>query len=1201
MSTSKALYDALNIGLVYSPFPLSDKGRLIFYEYIKTGEMIQEYLDRIGLEVPAYMRNGLRCNGIKVPYDMWTKFSVKHASFITISANTEFLHKKVFSFVGGIVNTVIGAVNTAVNYIGQIINPSFPDPITQRQGTQIQVSPTYSISGGSNRSRPYEPMPLVFGKHLMFPDLAITSYTRIEGANQILYQIFNFGINELTVTELKIGQTALENFNEAITELAPFSTGKINLFPAATLVTDGSILEPQASEFVIRTSAVNATALIVDLELQITRNDPETGDFILGQMTLIVQMRASGTSTWENFAITAQYGIILATGGAVTFTNSGPKIARRWLYRTVTQGQYEVRLRRVPQALDTDSFANVKATWLQLLSMQPDEADYSNRMRLGLRIRATAQISGRVETLSAMVANLIPVWNGSMEVIQQSSNPGHLYIWFLRGAFALDGSKRYGAGLSDDEIDLDGIREWAVWCDDNDLTFNAIIDTPQTIYETLQQISAAGRASPQIALTKMSVVFDEEARLPIQAFGMASIIKDSFKVTYVSDNIATEVVVSYIDEDREYEKNEVRQKVVNLQNEILPANPINVELFGVTNLSQAGRQANLIAASYVFRRRMIEFAVDLENLIATRGDVILIGHDLTAWSQSGRLTAGNEAIITLDKAVTVNSGSFITIRDPDINLTTHTVTSPFENPTRIINISPALSMAPDDNTTNEPKDYVWFFEDDSQPGLHAKILDIKTQDKLFATLTCVEETPDYYLAESDDYVFVDPFEFNGELASVRKILFSETLLSLNGATQVNISWSATQTESVDVTVALNGGDLETFAGIKTNSLDITTTGGDVVDVIIQANAIVELRASHLTAQASYQVSGLTKLPDDVESFTVTRNGDNLSFQWTTVNDIDLKYYEIRKGGSWKASYLVAQINANVLLDIDYTAGTFLIKAVDLGLRESETAATTSIGISNEVNIIFTQLEEDLVPPWAGMLNDLVIDQLNQLTLASSPNVVWGDIITSWENITDTWDDVNVFVNSGTYITNSIDIGAVNVFARVDVVLTTSLVIPGYTWLVLHHPWIEYGDVTWAGEGNPADFTLFISSSNDDVVFTDFEILIPGGYNARYYKFKLLIFKEENSEDIPTVQSMKITLDVQDIIVLFNAEIIPAEGRTFTFEEMNIIPNTQATLIGGDPDDVFTITEETESSLKIQVFGVNQMGKSAIVNLNIHGY
>jgi len=1198
MYNTKALFKSLNIGLVFSPYPLSDKGRVTINEYITPDETIQEYLERIDIVVPEYMQHGLRANGIRIPFELWDKTRIKEKAFITIVPNAG--EPTTIAIVFGAIAAITSALSVATVLL--VNKKPIVDTITQRQGTQIQVSPTYSITGGSNQVRPYQPMPLVFGKHLMFPDLAITSYTRIEGANQILYQIFNLGINELTVAEKKIEQTALENFNEVITELSSFSTGKISLFPATTLVTAGSELEPQASEFVIRTSAENATALIVDLELQMTRNDPETGAFMVVAMTLIVQMREIGTSTWVVLADSRQYGVVVNSAGATTFTNRGPKIARRWLYRTVPQGQYEVRVRRVPQLLDSSSFANLKATWVQLLSMQPDEADYSKRMRLGLRIRATAQISGTVDRLSVIVANLIPVWNGSAEVIQQSSNPGHLYIWFLRGDFNSDGSQRFGAGLSDDEIDLDGLREWAVWCDDNDLTFNAIIDTPQTIYETLQQIAAAGRASPQLALTKMSVVFDEESRLPIQAFGMASIIKDSFKVTYATDNLPTEVIVKYIDEDRNYEKNEVRQSVINLQDEVLPSNPVEIELFGVTNLSQAGREANLIAASFVFRRRVIEFTVDIENLIATRGDVILIGHDLTSWSDSGRLTSGTVSQLTLDKSVTVGSGSFITIRDPDINLTTHTVTSPFDNPTRIINISPSLSVAPDDNTTNEPKDYVWLFEDDSKPGLTAKILDIKTQDDLFATLTCVEDTPEYYLAENDDYVFVDPFEFNGELASVRKILFSETLLSLNGATQVNISWSATQTESVDVTVALNDGDLETFSGIKTNSLDITTTGGDIVNVIIQANAIVELRASHLTAQASYQVLGLTALPEDVESFSVTRNGDNLSFEWTIVNDIDLKYYEIRKGGSWKASYLVAQVNANVLLDIDYTAGTFLIKAVDLGLRESKTAATTSIGISNEVNIIFTQLQESLVTPWAGTLNDLVIDQLNQLTLASNPNVVWGNIINTWESITDTWDEVNVFVNSGTYITNSIDIGAVNVFARVDVVLTTSLVIPGYTWLVLHHPWIEYGEVTWAGEGNPADFTLFISSSNDDTVFTDFEVLISGGYNARYYKFKLVISKEETSSDIPTVQSMKITLDVQDIIVLFNAETIPAEGRTFTFEEMNIVPNTQATIVEGETGDVFVISNETTSSVFIQLFRTPaSLPVAGVVNLNIHGY
>jgi len=1174
MLTSKALFDALNIGLVFSPYPLSDKDRIIVYEYILQDETVQEYLDRIALIVPDYMKDGLRANGVKIPFELWDKTKVEANTFITVSANAG----DPFT-----VGAVLGAIFLVSLVAGGmfLINRLFSKDISQNQGVGTFVgngaaSPTYSISGGSNRSRPFEPMPLVFGKHSIYPDLAITPYTRIEGSNQILYQIFNLGINELTVGTKKIGETNTDDFNEIDIEVSPFSTGKINSFPAATLVEEGSVLEPEVSVFTVRTSASNATALIVDLELQLIRTNPETGAFISSEMNLIVQFSPVGLQQWVPFATASAGGITIAAGGKIIIKNKGNKIVRRSIYRSVNEGQYEVRIRRIPSEFDEDSSSNRSVNWIQLLSMQPDTANYENRMRMGLRIRATAQLSGIVDTLSVMVSNLIPVWNGTIEVTQQSSNPGHLYIWFLRGAFDSKGIKTFGAGLSDDDIDLSGLREWADWCDENGLSFNAIIDSPQTVFETLQQISAAGRASPQLSGTQLSVVFDEENRLPIQAFGMASIIKDSFKITYVNDNIPTEIVVNYIDEDRDYKRNEVRQNVLNLEDEGVTPNPIDVELFGVTNLSQAGRQANLIAASYVFRRRLIEFTVDIENIIATRGDVVLLGHDLTSWSDSGRLISGTASQLTLDKEVTVGTGSFITIRDPNITLTTHAVTSSSSNPTNIIDISPSLSSSPNDNTTNEPKDYVWLFEDDTQPGLLAKILDIKTQDNLFATLTLVEDNPDYYISESDDYIFVDPFIYNGEIASVKKIRFNEVLISLNGATEVTISWTTIQATSVDVTVSLNNGDLETFSGIETNSLDITTTGGDIVDVSIQVNAIVELRSSHLTAQASYQVLGLTALPQNVESLTIARNEDTLSFKWTTVNDIDLKYYEIRRGSSWKASTLVAQVNANVLVNVDYAAATFLIKAVDLGLRESETAAFASTGISSNVNIIFTQAQEDLEPPWDGTLIDLFVDTSNQLTLVSLKSF-------------------------GTYLTNSIDIGAVNVDARVDVLLLTSLDIPGYTWSVLNEPWIEYGDVTWAGDGNPADFTLFISTSDDAITFSDFEIFVPGTFNARFYKFQLDISKPESSLDIPTVQSMVITIDVKDIIVLLNGVTVASGGSTFTFDEMNIVPNTQATLIGGATGDTFVISAETKSSLFIEVFDAAKQPKQAVVDLNIHGY
>ena len=57
--------------------------------------------------------------------------------------------------------------------IGAIFPPALP---SSGYGNMAAASPTYSLTGGSNRSRPYEPMPVVFGTHRLFPDLGNRPY-----------------------------------------------------------------------------------------------------------------------------------------------------------------------------------------------------------------------------------------------------------------------------------------------------------------------------------------------------------------------------------------------------------------------------------------------------------------------------------------------------------------------------------------------------------------------------------------------------------------------------------------------------------------------------------------------------------------------------------------------------------------------------------------------------------------------------------------------------------------------------------------------------------------------------------------------------------------------------------------------------------------------------------------------------------------
>ncbi|MFW8745708.1 hypothetical protein ACOI9R_36825, partial [Mesorhizobium japonicum] len=93
-----------------------------------------------------------------------------------------------------IVNSVFAASNAATD-----------NSLNGASGQYSQGSPTYSLSGGSNRMRPYESMPVVMGTHRFFPDLAARPYVEYQGDDQFLHQIFHLGLSRCDFSDWKIG------------------------------------------------------------------------------------------------------------------------------------------------------------------------------------------------------------------------------------------------------------------------------------------------------------------------------------------------------------------------------------------------------------------------------------------------------------------------------------------------------------------------------------------------------------------------------------------------------------------------------------------------------------------------------------------------------------------------------------------------------------------------------------------------------------------------------------------------------------------------------------------------------------------------------------------------------------------------------------------------------------------------------------
>lgn len=291
--------------------------------------------------------------------------------------------------------------------------------------------------------------------------------------------------------------------------------------------------------------------------------------------------------------------------------DSPTNAVRKNIRLPVARGKYEVRVRKTSGDVTSNRESNGAAV-SQIRCYQVDETDYTGHNRLALRVRATSQLNGAIDSLNAIGSAAAPVWNGTAWVTSPTSNPAWWFLWFARGRRDANGRRLYGGCIADARIDIDAIQRWAAFCDAKKLTCNMILNQQKSIAEVLQIIARCGRASPTWQSGKLGVVWDADAEPVAATFAPFNIKSGSFRVDYIGDQTADEVIVQFINPDKSWQTDEVRVTVPGVE---YPGNPTTLQLEGCTNADMAGREANLIAASQVYHRRRMSWETDLEGLV----------------------------------------------------------------------------------------------------------------------------------------------------------------------------------------------------------------------------------------------------------------------------------------------------------------------------------------------------------------------------------------------------------------------------------------------------------------------------------------------------------------------------------------------------------------------------------------------------------
>lgn len=530
----------------------------------------------------------------------------------------------------------LSLLGAAIGFVGNMLISALipaPKPSSAHQmsssGGLASPSPTYSIGAQGNAARIGQPIPVIYGRHQIFPDFAAMPYTEYAGNEQYLYQLFCVGQGEYTIEAMRIEDTPLESFAEITFEIIP-PGGTVTMFPVA-VVTSVEVAGQEAltsttlGPFVANASGSLTNALAVDVVMPrglYYANDSGGLNGVGTSWTVEAQpIDGAGASTGDWF--------LLGNESHSAATTTPHRLSYKY---DVPQGRYQVRLTRT-DTKQTDSRYGHELSWAALRAYMPGAQTYGDVTMVAMRLRATNNLSSQASRkINFIVTRKLPTWHpgtGWTAPVETRS---------IAWALADIARAEYGAGLADSRIDLQGLYDLdAAWAARDDY-LDCVFDTQSTIMEGLSQASRAGRAVPFLQGGIVHCVRDSAETIPVALFSQRNIVKNSLKLDYIMPTEETTdcVDVTYFDGEIWGERT-VRATLsggTSLQ-------PAKVKLFGVTTRQQAWNEGMYIAACNRYRRRMVSFSTEMEGFIPSIGDLIAVQHDMPRWGQSGEIVGWN--------------------------------------------------------------------------------------------------------------------------------------------------------------------------------------------------------------------------------------------------------------------------------------------------------------------------------------------------------------------------------------------------------------------------------------------------------------------------------------------------------------------------------------------------------------------------------
>ena len=574
------------------------------------------------------------------------------------------------------------AGSALINAIAPIRPPTAPtDP-----GTAERM---YMFEGSTNQRRLYDSIPVVLGKVRMTPPLGANNFTYYKTEReQYLRMLLVWGYGPLVIdtSTLRIGDTAWSNYTDTqivtldrITEPtttqqasfdALYGSDVEQLYKNVTLTAVGTdIANPPApavdytgDNFVVSTFdtvGANTCSITIHFPEGLRRVDKQTGDSTTTDVKFRIETSINGGTTWSN---TGTYAISTYLGSNIYRKDAFSVSIDLTNITATTTGVVSIRIRRDTSSTKEDSssayyYTSVLQSVQKTVNTKPTVDPVGVKVaKSALEVKATGQLSGQIEGISAVVQTYARTWNGTnWNTMAATSNPAALFLYVVTHP----GNIQNIIPNSVDEterVDLAALGYWYNYCQTKGFEFNSIVGSQRSLLDVLRDICAAGRASPAIVNGKWTVNIDEPKSIIAQHFTPHN--SWGFESTKLLPKIPDGVKVKFFDEALNYEENEVT--VYNNGKTYETATVFeSITLPGVTKKSLVIDHAKWQLSQAKVRPEVYSLNTDLEYLVCTRGDRVKVMHDVPMWGLgSGRIKNRiSSSLFELDEPISIQDAT----------------------------------------------------------------------------------------------------------------------------------------------------------------------------------------------------------------------------------------------------------------------------------------------------------------------------------------------------------------------------------------------------------------------------------------------------------------------------------------------------------------------------------------------------------------